>query len=66
MSDQFANISYYNGEDSRLILADGKNIIINEKLSTVRYNEQGTIVIDQQDTVFQELDTENTMNPLVA
>jgi len=66
MSDQFANISYYNGEDSRLILADGKNIIINEKLSTVRYNEQGTIVIDQQDTVFQELDTENTMNQLVV
>lgn len=66
MGQQFANISYYNGEDSRLILADGKNIIINEKHSTVRYNENGTIVIDHQDTVMQKFNAENTMNQLVV
>lgn len=66
MSRQFSNISYFNGAEARLVLADGKNIIIDEKLSTVRYNETGTIIIDQKDTVTQLIANENSMNQLIV
>ncbi|WP_163707331.1 FecR family protein [Mangrovibacterium lignilyticum] len=66
MSRQFANISYYNGEVCRLVLADGKNIIINEKLSQVHYSPKGTIIIDQKDTIPQNIDSDNLMNQLIV
>ena len=66
MNHQFSNISYFNGAESRLVLADGKNIIIDEKLSTVYYNEEGTVIIGQTDTVSQVIANENSMNQLVV
>ncbi|WP_372772690.1 FecR family protein [Mangrovibacterium sp.] len=66
MSRQYANISYYNGEESRLVLADGKNIIISEKFSQIRYNEKGTIIIDQNDTISQNISGNNPMNQLIV
>jgi len=66
MNRQFSDISYYNGSESRLILVDGKNIIVNEKKSMIRYENNGTVIVDNTDTISQSLSEDNLMNQLVV
>ena len=67
MSRQFANISAFNGQESRLVLADGKSIIINEKSSQIRYCKNGTLILDQKDTIQQHIpNTASKVNQLIV
>lgn len=67
LNRQFASSSVFNGQESRLILTDGKNLIINQKFSQVKYTQDGSIILNEQDTITQNLTiTENVLNQLIV
>ncbi len=67
LNRQFASASVFNGQQSRLILTDGKNVILDEKLSKVTYNPNGAIVLNESDTLKQNLSVaENLVNQLIV
>ena len=56
-----------NESDARLILSDGKKIILQEKESLVEYSQDGKIVINRQDTIVnQKQSAQGEMNQLIV
>ncbi|MGD9929172.1 MAG: FecR family protein [Mangrovibacterium sp.] len=51
LSTQMANVSVFNGRHARLILSDGKSIVLRDKQSNIQYRENGTIIINHTDTI---------------
>jgi len=52
--------------EARLVLADGKKIILNEKESTIEYSPKGQIIINSQDTIKKQESASSTeMNQLI-
>jgi len=43
--------------NARLILGNGKNIVLSQKESTIEYNDNGKIIINKKDTVLNESDS---------
>ena len=67
LTEQFVHQAIPEGNETHLILPDGKNIVIAEKESSVRMQKEGGIIINKKDTIYSQTSpAANGINQLIV